>query len=452
MNDFNVAESGFAGGPDGEFDATGSMTAVEIIHISKVNVIARGRRYGRWWLLKGLAEPRRESPVDRRRLQKEFEIHSRLLAPGVVRAIGFEEIKGLGHCIVEEWVEGKTLSELLQGGQLTKKERRRIMREIISIVGYIHSRGVVHRDLKPSNIMIRDAGGGVVLIDFGLADTDDYAELKQGAGTPGYISPEQVRYGGAEVSDDIYSLGAIMKELCPEYGTIAAKCTGPVEKRPKDAAKLLKSLYRHDRVPKVIWSLSGVAVLVALGVVAVGYINSMKTATQEAQEKVMALSEINHRHARQVAELTDSLTEVTGRMNRVEEEIGRVDTYSDSESRKKAYVVACRKIDKTLESFEKNVFSMFKVIQPAFYDSINALHEKLQYICDNAYDPGKFPELKEDDAAKLYEEVEGHYFAKYSAYYTVWQGMQYANEIRESGMFTSWPPKRVRDKMMEKKN
>ncbi|MDE6794795.1 MAG: protein kinase [Muribaculaceae bacterium] len=444
MNDFDVSESGFMGSPDSEFGVSTGMMDVEIIYISKVNFIARGRRYGRWSLLKGLVEQRRNSSVDRRRLQKEFEIHSRLFDPGVVRAVGFEEIKELGPCIVEEWIEGKTLSELLQEGMLSKKERRRIMREIISIVGYIHSRGVVHRDLKPSNIMVRNAGGGVVLIDFGLADTDDYAELKQGAGTPGYISPEQIHDGGAKVSDDIYSLGAIMKDLCPEYREIAARCTGPVKKRPKDTAKLLKSLDRHDRMPKLIWSLSGVAVLVALGVLIAGYINSLDVATRKAQEKVTALSETNLRQERQVEELQDSLKEMTARMKRTEEEFRRADTYS--ESLNQAYVVACRKIDNILDNFEKNVLPMFKTLQPAFYDSINALHEKMRYICDTACDLKRFPALKEDDNLKISNDVKGHYLTKFSDYYTVWLAKFFECEVDEdSGRPKAWPPRNVLD-------
>ena len=57
---------------------------------------------------------------------------------------------------------------------------------------YIHAKQIVHRDLKPSNIMITHNGNHVKLIDFGLSDNDDFALLKQPAGTPGYISPEQI--------------------------------------------------------------------------------------------------------------------------------------------------------------------------------------------------------------------------------------------------------------------
>lgn len=98
---------------------------------------------------------------------------------------------------------------------MKSSERRRIIRDLIEAVAYLHSRGVVHRDLKPSNVMIRDVGKEVVVIDFGLADTSDYVELKGGAGAPGFISPEQMKSGGADPADDIYSIGVIMKLLPP---------------------------------------------------------------------------------------------------------------------------------------------------------------------------------------------------------------------------------------------
>lgn len=435
MNEYSSSESGFIKDVDSEFKVMTGMTDVEILHISKVNIIARGKRYGRLWLLKALRPELRNSNVNRRRLQKEFEIHSRLLDPGVVQTAGFENIEELGNCIVEEWVEGKTLAQLIQEGELSKAERGRIMRDIIRTVGYIHSRGVVHRDLKPENVMVREAGGATVIIDFGLADTDDYTELKQSAGTPGYISPEQENDGNAHISDDIYSLGVIMKQLCPEYGRIAARCTGPVDKRPKDAADLLKCLDRHDRRPKVIWSIIGSAAIIA-GAVAIGiHYNSLTNATQQAKEEVVALSETNRRQEKRVAVLTDSLVGVTERMLKAESEIKRVDNYN--EARARAYVEGCKKIEYTLKNFETEVQPYLDNPTPEFYDKIGVLRKKLQYICDNAFDPAKYPELHEDDKYKIREELQSHYYTVFSAYYSDWQAKFYRDEVRRN-----WGPKK----------
>lgn len=183
-------ESGYLESGESESYVGSTMSDVEILHVSTTNVLARGRRYGRMWFLKGLREEFRESAGMRRRLIKEFELHSRLRHPAIVQVVGLEEIEGLGLCIVQEWIEGKTLREALINGDLKSgKERRKVLREVTEVVAYLHGAGVVHRDLKPSNVMIRNIGREIVLIDFGLADSGDYVEMKQPAGTTGYISP-----------------------------------------------------------------------------------------------------------------------------------------------------------------------------------------------------------------------------------------------------------------------
>ncbi|MDE5875151.1 MAG: protein kinase, partial [Muribaculaceae bacterium] len=168
MPDIYNHESGFITPPDKGIITDAGMTDIEVLSASRINLMARGRRYGRLWLLKGLIPDLRDSPSARRQLQKEFEIHSRLLHPGIARAVGFENIEGVGLCIVEEWIEGKTLAQMLHEGKISKQERRRIMADIIRAVGFMHGKGVMHRDLKPANVMVRKEGGEIVLIDFGL--------------------------------------------------------------------------------------------------------------------------------------------------------------------------------------------------------------------------------------------------------------------------------------------
>lgn len=351
------AESGYVGETDSSCYVGSSMTDVEVIRITPVNIIARGRRYGRQWLLKGLREELRDSTAQRRQLMKEFEIHSRLLNPAVAQAIGLEDIDGLGLCIVEEWIEGKTLAEFIREGKLSKTDRRRIMREIIKAVAYLHGKGVVHRDLKPSNIMVRDAGGEIVLIDFGLADTDDYVELKRPTGTKGYISPEQKKTGGAQTSDDVYSLGVIMLQLCPEYGSIAGRCTRTVKKRPKDARTLLKALDRRDKKPKIITISIIILILAVLGSLGAILIKSLIDTSREAQKQVAIISEENKRNSELVTQLTDSLNIVSGRLNDAEKEMMQAKEYN--RALENAYKEGHSRIDETLIRYDKDIFSKF---------------------------------------------------------------------------------------------
>ena len=119
--------------------------------------------------------------------------------------------------------------------------------ELTEAVGYAHAKGIVHRDLKPSNILITVNGENVKLLDFGLADADSYAILKQPAGTLRYISPEQVQTAVADVRNDIYSLGVVLGEMRLGYGCIVKKCLLPLEKRYRNVAELQGAMRAQDR-------------------------------------------------------------------------------------------------------------------------------------------------------------------------------------------------------------
>ena len=151
--------------------------------------LTRAKRHGRWCMLKGLKEQYREDAVYRAFLQKEYEITSQLQHPMVVSVFSLEDVEGLGLCIVMEWIEGMTLREWLKKDH-TRKQRRHVADMLTEVLAYVHSRQTQHRDLKPSNIMLTHDGQNLKLIDFGLADTDSHAILKESVGTEGYTAPE----------------------------------------------------------------------------------------------------------------------------------------------------------------------------------------------------------------------------------------------------------------------
>ena len=200
QQDYDSSASGYL--TDSFEGISQTFTDVEILGTSGVNVVAKAKRYGRWWLLKGLNKQVASETGYQQRLRKELELLMQLQHPYVVAAAGLESVEGIGHCIVMEYVEGPTLKEWLRNGH-TRKERRRIARQIAEALEYIHSKGIVHRDLKPENIIITSTGDHVKLIDFGLADTDSHAILKQPAGTLKYMSPEQMQTAVADVRNDL---------------------------------------------------------------------------------------------------------------------------------------------------------------------------------------------------------------------------------------------------------
>lgn len=112
--------------------------------------------------------------------------------------------------LVEELITGQTLDEELQeNGVFSATQIWQVLKELLPVLQFVHSRQVIHRDIKPANIMRRLPGGELVLIDFGVAkQITATAFLHTGTtiGSPEYMAPEQTR-GKTVPASDIYSLG-----------------------------------------------------------------------------------------------------------------------------------------------------------------------------------------------------------------------------------------------------
>ena len=256
---------------EGRFEGVSPVfTEVQLISEGDINILGKGKRYGRWWLLKGLQPDLSELTQYVEMLHKEFELLMKAQHPGIVQATGLEDVPGLGECIVMEYVEGTTLKEVMEQG-LSSRTAARLMDELTDAVAYIHSLGIVHRDLKPSNIIVTQ-GGHVKLIDFGLADTRAHAFLKQSAGTERYMSPEQAAGGKPDARNDIYSLGVIMQgmPLPWSYRRSIARCLCPIEGRwagieeLKESIALRRLLMRRTVYGAVALALLAVAVVATM--------------------------------------------------------------------------------------------------------------------------------------------------------------------------------------------
>lgn len=185
----------------------------------KLFVLYRAERLGKWFLLKGLKPACQNDAHIVSMLRKEFEIAYQLSHPHIAQTIGMEEVDGVGLCIVQEYVKGKNLRQVMASERWDEKSLARMMRQIGEALDYLHDNQIVHRDLKPENIMVTTNGRNVKLIDFGLADADDYAILKSPAGTVNYIAPEQANgIEGLDGRADVYSFGKLLDELTTCFG------------------------------------------------------------------------------------------------------------------------------------------------------------------------------------------------------------------------------------------
>lgn len=115
--------------------------------------------------------------------------------------------------VLEEYIQGETVAQLLQGALFTPREVRQIIGQLCSGLWILHSMGAVHRDIKPENVILRETGA--VLIDFDASRI--YKETQETdtkvLGTTGYAAPEQYGISQTDGRADIYALGVLMNVM-----------------------------------------------------------------------------------------------------------------------------------------------------------------------------------------------------------------------------------------------
>ena len=141
-----------------------------------------------------------------------------------------------GQIVLEEFISGMTVAQLMQLHRYTRKGARQVMAAVCHAMGVLHSRGLVHRDIKPENVMATD-DGRVVLIDFNAS-----RQVGTGSrdtvimGTVGYVSPEQLGLSQTDARTDIYAAGVLYNVMLTgqhpsvdiargKAGRIVRKCT-----------------------------------------------------------------------------------------------------------------------------------------------------------------------------------------------------------------------------------
>ncbi len=178
-----------------------------------------------------------------------FEREARLLAairhPNIATIHSLEN-EGDVHFFTMELVPGRTLGHRLGEGRLPLDEVVKIGRQMARALQAAHQAGVVHRDLKPANVMITP-DGEVRILDFGVAavcgeNADALGSRDSGeiSGTPGYMSPEQVRGEPTDLGTDVWAYGCVMYECVCGQRAIPGETASICARRTLEGVDLSK--------------------------------------------------------------------------------------------------------------------------------------------------------------------------------------------------------------------
>jgi WD40 repeat protein/DNA-binding SARP family transcriptional activator len=149
-----------------------------------------------------------------RRFEREAQIVARLEHPHIVPLYDYWREPDAAY-LVMRFLRGGSLEELVTAGPLEPERAAQVLDQVAAALSAAHRQGVVHRDVKPGNVLL-DEEGNAYLTDFGVALDAGSPERSTGTmlrGTPGYLSPEQVRLDPASPQTDVYALGIVAYEM-----------------------------------------------------------------------------------------------------------------------------------------------------------------------------------------------------------------------------------------------
>jgi serine/threonine-protein kinase len=188
-------------------------------------------------------------------LHRELQIARELDHPNVVDVFGSIELRRktdgkLQGFMLMEFIDGENLRDYVEKNDLTLSQRVELCEQICAGLNYIHRHrlkdgryhSIIHRDIKPQNILVTRQGQ-VKIVDFGLSVEEkafSFVRSKSRAGTPQYMSPEQIRGKRVDERSDIYSLGVCMYELF----------TGQLPYESKDRKEIMKMHISNKITPE----------------------------------------------------------------------------------------------------------------------------------------------------------------------------------------------------------
>ncbi|MGH8614474.1 MAG: serine/threonine-protein kinase [Gammaproteobacteria bacterium] len=192
-----------------------------------------------------------DSELTRALFANEARLGALLEHPNIV-AIHGACMDGDPHYIVMEYVPGsRTAQDFCRVERLLPLyDTVSILLQCTSAVEYAHSKGVVHRDIKPRNILLTEQGEAK-LSDFGIAFSQSSGQNLADAGSPLYMSPEQIEKSSVSLQSDLFSLGIVLYEMVAGKHPFAAQNLSAIQHKILNSSPAPLRHYRAD-IPQVL--------------------------------------------------------------------------------------------------------------------------------------------------------------------------------------------------------
>lgn len=169
-------------------------------------LVYRAKKHGKWVMLKCLKPEYAGRQEYEETLEREFDARYNLAHPNIVMINDFEDVPGVGRCIVTDDVYGDSLRKLIDEKKVTRAHIEQLRHQLVNALDYIQSKHIVHPALTPDNIIFTENIGNLKLIDVGYEQRPSLSHQS--------------------TADDIYNYGKVLDEALK-----AAKINDPVLRR-----------------------------------------------------------------------------------------------------------------------------------------------------------------------------------------------------------------------------
>lgn len=230
------------------------------------------KKHGKWLMLKTLRPEFRDKEEYRRMIEKEFDVRYNLAHPHIVMINDFEDVPGLGMCIITDDVYGESLAKLMREGKVDADILRKVVTQLVEAMDYIQSNHIIHYPITADRIIFTDRIHNLKVIDVGFDQGN-------------HLPPN-------DTQEDIYNFGVILNDLLdrlPADGNtdqlrkVAHRCMDPDPRRRfRDIQNLKMALTNrsNNRLYFII------IVFLSLMIVLLAWLNSSKAPVMEPDVEV----------------------------------------------------------------------------------------------------------------------------------------------------------------------